>query len=346
MTGTFTTATPQVTTWLLRNTAVGNQYVGWQNGDGSMGYAAPIGGNSSQVVCAISGTFYYFGTGTQHWTVTDTTAPCSNDGYFYYNMIKCSDSTSVKMRMSYDEWLTLITPPALGTVLKLDGICYTMDSYTTSGAVVKTFTASEYYNNQQTDCSTCLAGTTTTTTTTFSNNPCICTEVVVTSAGAEVTTFNCYGVNENYVYMNAGTYYLCAASIGGLLQASFVSGTGTISPVGNCKTGTCPPQSTTTTTAGPTTTTTTTTAGPTTTTTTTTAAPIYYYNVTRFRCFPCGQDAINLIASSPVALVNHIYYNNGDGYVYYTNFGTGAGYVDVDLTDALGDAICSSACSR
>ena len=83
----------------------------------------------------------------------------------------------------------------------------------------------------------------------------------------------------------------------------------------------------------------------TTTTTTTTAAPIYYYNVTRYRCFPCGVDAINLLASSPVALVNNIYYNNGDGYVYYTNYGTGAGYVDVDLAGSAADAICSSACS-
>jgi hypothetical protein len=88
----------------------------------------------------------------------------------------------------------------------------------------------------------------TTTTTTFSNNPCNCVEVNITSVGGEVATFNCYGVNENYVYPTAGTRYICAAVIGGLLQAEIVSGTGTITPVGNCKTGACPPGSTTTTT--------------------------------------------------------------------------------------------------
>jgi hypothetical protein len=102
---------------------------------------------------------------------------------------------------------------------------------------------------------TTLAPTTTTTTilpttstTTFSPDPCICTQVIITSAGGEVATFNCYGVNQNYVYANAGTYHICAAEIGGLLQASIISGTGTITPVGNCKTGTCPPGPTTTTT--------------------------------------------------------------------------------------------------
>jgi hypothetical protein len=103
---------------------------------------------------------------------------------------------------------------------------------------------------------TTLAPTTTTTTilpttstTTFSPDPCVCTEVVITSNGGEVQTFNCYGVNQNYVYFTAGTYYLCAARIGDLLQVFFDEGTtGTISPVGNCKTGACPPSPTTTTT--------------------------------------------------------------------------------------------------
>jgi hypothetical protein len=111
----------------------------------------------------------------------------------------------------------------------------------------------------------------TTTTTTFSPNPCVCVEVNITSNGGEVATFNCFGQNQNYVYATAGTRYICAAVIGGLLQAEIVSGTGTISPNGDCKTGPCPPA---TTTAAPTTTTTTaattttTTAAPTTTTTT------------------------------------------------------------------------------
>ena len=122
--------------------------------------------------------------------------------------------------------------------------------------------------------STTTAGPTTTTTT-FSSNPCICTEVNITSEGGEVQTFNCYGVNENYVYLTAGTRYLCAAEIGGLLQAEIVSGTGTVTPVGNCKTGPCPPATTTTTAAS----TTTTTAGPTTTTTT---------YITTYEVEPCG----------------------------------------------------------
>jgi hypothetical protein len=86
-------------------------------------------------------------------------------------------------------------------------------------------------------------------------------------------------------------------------------------------------------------------AGTTTTTTTTITPSLNYYNVTRYRCFPCRQNAINLIASSSVALVNNIYYNNGDGYVYYINYGTGVGYVDVDLDGSASDSDCLSACS-
>lgn len=124
------------------------------------------------------------------------------------------------------------------------------------------------FNRQQagiTSTTTTTAGPSTTTTT-FSNNPCVCVEVNLTSAGGDVATFNCYGQNENYVYMTAGTRYICAAVIGGLLQADIISGTGTLTQVGNCKTGPCPPASTTTTTAASTTTTTT--RPPTTTTTT------------------------------------------------------------------------------
>jgi hypothetical protein len=106
----------------------------------------------------------------------------------------------------------------------------------------------------------------TTTTTTFSPDPCNCVEVNITSNGGEVATFNCFGQNQNYVYATAGTRYICAAVIGGLLQAEIVSGTGTLSPGGNCKTGPCPPATTTSTSTS------TTTLPPTTTTTTTLAA--------------------------------------------------------------------------
>jgi len=99
----------------------------------------------------------------------------------------------------------------------------------------------------------------TTTTTTFSPNPCNCVEVNITSVGGEVTTFDCYGVNVNYVYATAGIRYVCASVIGGLLQAEIVSGTGTLTSVGNCKTGPCP--------------------APTPTTTTTIALPTYKYLV-------------------------------------------------------------------
>jgi hypothetical protein len=153
-----------------------------------------------------------------------------------------------------------------------DGGAYPVGEHTLPGCIQPdsivgdgetTFTITSYGTPCTTTTST---STSTTSTTTFSPDPCICTEVVITSAGGEVETFNCFGVNENYVYMNAGTYHICAASIGGLLQAFFAEGTtGTISPVGNCKTQTCPPPTTTSTS---TTTTSTTTAAPTTTTTT------------------------------------------------------------------------------
>jgi hypothetical protein len=81
----------------------------------------------------------------------------------------------------------------------------------------------------------------TSTTTTFSPDPCNCVQVNLTSVGGEVATFNCFGVSENYVYSTGGIKYICAAVIGGLLQAEIVSGTGTLEPIGNCKTGPCPP---------------------------------------------------------------------------------------------------------
>jgi hypothetical protein len=100
---------------------------------------------------------------------------------------------------------------------------------------------------------TTVARTTTTTfspttsTTTFSPEPCNCVEVNITSAGGEVATLNCFGVNENYAYPSAGIRYICASVVGGLLQAEIVAGTGTLTPVGDCKTGPCPPTTSTTT---------------------------------------------------------------------------------------------------
>jgi len=87
----------------------------------------------------------------------------------------------------------------------------------------------------------------------------------------------------------------------------------------------------------------------TTTTTTTTAAPAgYYYNVDTFGCSPCAATPFtNLIAYSPVSLINNLYYNNGDGNVYYVNYtyaSPQASY-DIDLSSAAGDNDCTSACS-
>jgi hypothetical protein len=155
----------------------------------------------------------------------------------------------------------------------------------------------------------------TTTTTTFSPDPCICTQVIITSAGGVVETFNCYGANQNYAYMSAGTYYLCAAEIGGLLQAFFQVGTtGTITPVGNCKTQTCPP---------PTTTTTTTTAAPTTTTTsttTTTAAPTTTTTLapTTTTTLPCPAPKEYNITNS-----GNFYWKDCTGIDRYNYFTTG-----------------------
>jgi len=151
--------------------------------------------------------------------------------------------------------------------------CQTCPAATTTTTTTTTSTTT----TTTTAAPTTTTTSTTTTTTTYSPDPCACVMVNFSSAGGEVATFNCFGQNENYVYSTGGIKYLCAAIIGGLLQAEIVSGTGTIENVGNCKTGTCPPPptTTTTTTAAPTTTTTsttttTTTAAPTTTTTSTT----------------------------------------------------------------------------
>ena len=79
---------------------------------------------------------------------------------------------------------------------------------------------------------------------------------------------------------------------------------------------------------------------PTPTPTPTPSPQIYYYNVDRYSSSTCNVVTSNLIASSPVSIVNNLYYNNGDGYRYYVNSVTGAAYVDVDLTGASSDAFC------
>jgi hypothetical protein len=163
---------------------------------------------------------------------------------------------------------------------------------------------------------------TTTTTTTYSPDPCACVMVNFSSVGGEVATFNCFGVNENYVYSTGGIKYLCAAIIGGVLQAEIVSGTGTITNVGNCKTGTCPPPATTTTTttAAPTTTTTTTTTS--TTTTTTTAAPTTTTTsttttTTTYSPDPCACVMVNFSSvGGEVATFNC--FGQNENYVYST----------------------------
>lgn len=87
----------------------------------------------------------------------------------------------------------------------------------------------------------------------------------------------------------------------------------------------------------------------TTTTTTTTAAPSgYYYNVDTFECFPCAATPFtSLVAYSPLSFPNNLYYNNGDGNVYYINYTYASPQpsYDIDLTGAVGDNDCFSACS-
>jgi hypothetical protein len=144
-----------------------------------------------------------------------------------------------------------------------------------------------------------------TTTTTFSPEPCNCVQVNITSVGGDVATLNCFGVNVNYVYATAGIRYICAAVVGGLLQADIISGTGTLTPVGNCKTGPCPPLPTTTstTTAAPTTTTvaptTTTTAAPTTTTTTEQASLYRYSTASSIDVCSSGLTMTNVVLTDP-----------------------------------------------
>jgi len=180
----------------------------------------------------------------------------------------------------------------------------------------------------------------TTTTTTFSNNPCNCVEINLTSEGGEVATFNCYGQNENYVYSTSGTKYLCAAVIGGLLQVSIVSGTGTYSPIGNCKTGACPPATTTTTTSGSTTTTSTSTTTTTTTstTTTTTAAPMVIF--TAANCQDIYDNNTYQALSSSAYTTGSVFIDASGTCYYILNF---TGEVPVGTLTYLATGSCGAA---
>jgi hypothetical protein len=71
---------------------------------------------------------------------------------------------------------------------------------------------------------------------------------------------------------------------------------------------------------------------------------LYYYNVTKYNCSSCTVSATNLLASAPFQLVNGIFYTIADGYVYYCNYSTVAGSVDVDLTGAANSSTCTLAC--
>ncbi len=181
-----------------------------------------------------------------------------NTQFVYY--LDCETGEPQATMLSYFTPVSLTDCMVSGSIIVPQPTVFTLTKNSDCDCVTTTTTT-----QAPTTTTTTTGGTTTTTTagpttttTTFSSDPCICTEVVITSAGGEVQTFNCYGANQNYVYPSAGTYYICAASIGGLLQAFFAEGTtGTITPAGNCKTGPCPSITTTTTTAAPTTTTTT-----------------------------------------------------------------------------------------
>ena len=186
---------------------------------------------------------------------------------------------------------------------------------------------------------------TTTTTTTFSPDPCNCVEVNITSAGGEVATFNCFGQNQNYVYATAGTRYLCAAVIGGLLQAEIVSGTGTVTPVGDCKTGTCPP---------PTTTTTSTTTAPPTTTTTTVNCNFTYgsevvssfkYNAEFYLCdiVTCVLQSTTKIDSSSELILNR-FYIGANGFIFRpTSVSTSGSHLA--FTPIASSATCNTLCT-
>jgi hypothetical protein len=184
----------------------------------------------------------------------------------------------------------------------------------------------------------------TTTTTTFSSDPCNCVEVNFSSVGGEVATFNCYGSSLNYVYATAGKKYICAAVVGGLLQVEIVSGTGTITPVGNCKTATCPPPTTTTTTAVPTTTTT---LAPT--TTTTTADPYDYYIADEIDCTNCSVAAADQRVAFPTGTVVTL-----NRYYRYVGFANDFTYFVKSVTTAGGAVAvalpsytsCNAACGK
>jgi len=58
-----------------------------------------------------------------------------------------------------------------------------------------------------------------------------------------------------------------------------------------------------------------------------------YYNVTKYNCPGCTINTTDLIArtTNPVTLTNGNYYNNGDGFVYLVNYGTGGPSYTINL---------------
>ena len=136
---------------------------------------------------------------------------------------------------------------------------------------------------------------------------------ICNSVSVSATSFNS---------LPAGIYYLYISTLG-WVQYNKPGGIGTssMSRVGAGCTA-CPAQTTTTTNAG------------------------YYYNVTRYACDNnCTLLDNNLLAFSSTPLINNYYYNNGDGLgVYYTNYSTSAGAINVNLNLSYGNATCNFAC--
>ena len=151
---------------------------------------------------------------------------------------------------------------------------------TTTAAPTTTTTTTAAPTTTTTTTAAPTTTTTSTTTSTTTLKPCACIEVVITSAGGELSYLECETRTPAVtVYLVAGTYNQCVDKFGGLIQADITSGTGTITQVGNCLTQACPPPTTTTST--------------TTTTTTLFAQTVSYANDLADACFnPIGNQNV------------------------------------------------------